>query len=87
MKKVKIKKIKFILLILLLGFCTYASHDWYWTVYSWIHPDVSRMYENKYKNLSDEELRKILKQRPSPKTNGALFVLQDRYEKSKDKKN
>jgi len=71
-------KIVITVAVFLIAYCAYSWHDWYWTVTSWAHPDVSRQYERQFQTLSNAELLEIMEERTSPRTNGALWVLEKR---------
>jgi hypothetical protein len=70
---------KWLLAVLLTAYVMFSFHDWYWTVASWIHPDISLRYEEKFSDYSDDQLDSILNERPSSRTNGALRVWQKRH--------
>jgi len=75
--KLKSKILAGVAFVVVVG-CAYCWHDWYWTVVSWVHPDVSRQYERQFQALSNAELLEIMEERTSPRTNGALWVLEKR---------
>ena len=65
-------------ILIVLGFCAYSWHDWYWYWYAGIHPDITRKYEQQFSDLSNRELLDILSERASPRTGGAYMVLRAR---------
>ena len=73
------KNIKWILLVGLVGYLAYASYDWYWTIVSWVHPDIDRKYAEQFSTLPDDQLEKIMKERPSSRTNGAMWAWEARH--------
>jgi len=64
--------------IILAAYCAYSWHDWYWTLTSWVHPDIDRRLEDQFKSLSNSELLNILQERISSRTNAASWVLEKR---------
>lgn len=68
------KNFKVLGAVAVLAFVLFSAHDWYWTLYSWVHPDVTRRYAEQFENLSDEQLDRIMKEWTSPRTDGASQV-------------
>jgi hypothetical protein len=55
------------------------AHGWYWCTYAFIHPDASWRFEEQFSNLPDTDLDKIIRERPSPRKEGAMRVWQKRH--------
>ncbi|NLT15416.1 MAG: hypothetical protein GXY05_13865 [Clostridiales bacterium] len=56
----------------------FCWHRWYWTLVTWVHPDITRRIEEQYKLFSNEQLISVLGERVSPRTDAAGTILETR---------
>jgi len=70
---------KWLCVISVAAYLVYAVPEWYWTMYSFVHPDVTRQYEVKFADYSDEKIERIMNERTSPRTDAASLVWEKRH--------
>jgi hypothetical protein len=65
-------------LLSVVGYCMYKSHDWYWYWYALKDPLAVIHFEQEFKSYSNMELLNIMQERASQRTDAASRVMLER---------